>query len=532
MEKQILTPERQPLNNTRPGSNFMLHTTYTLETSEERRRRKYSLWIMYYTTLLQSIGGSIVITGMWPYLQQLDENVKKEWLGWVVAANPLGQLIFSPIIGWWCNRIDSVRVPSLFCLILFIVSNCWYGVLPIHGSNAVWFILAARFLVGISSGSITACRTFVTQGTLLAERTQAISYLSLSQALGFVLGPVGQLVLKPLGSIGIPMIEDKLSLNMYTAVGWLTAALGLTNLILLHPKLFGESDIAVREAQMKAKLAQRNGGSKLNLMNDNNRLKHLRPDYTGLSVIVITFFIVFFNFVLLETLGTPVSIDQFGWSHETAITNVGLTMIISSVVSTSIFFLIPRLAKKIDERMLLVGFGIVPMIAGRLFFFPFSGDSPPMREFGCINRENGTVIQNVTQVECLGSGYHWDVLQHGCPASQTWCFEMPALDPIIVAIGYAICTLGFPFCIALTQTIFSKMIGPRPQGLWMGALTSISSLSRVIGPIFVTFIYTNYGTIVTSATATGLMILTFLLLVIVYKRLIPLVDPRTTTVKA
>jgi len=62
------------------------------------------------------------------------------------------------------------------------------------------------------------------------------------------------------------MIEDKLSLNMYTAVGWLTAALGLTNLILFHPKLFRESDIAVREGQMKAKLAQRNGGSKPNLI--------------------------------------------------------------------------------------------------------------------------------------------------------------------------------------------------------------------------------------------------------------------------
>lgn len=103
-------------------------------------------------------------------------------------------------------------------------------------------------------GSITACRTFITQGTLVSERTQAISHLSLSQALGFVLGPVGQLVLKPLGNDGIPIIEGRLNLNMYTAVGWLTALLGLTNLILFHPKFFQESDIAQREAQMKAKL--------------------------------------------------------------------------------------------------------------------------------------------------------------------------------------------------------------------------------------------------------------------------------------
>lgn len=67
---------------------------------------------------------------------------------------------------------------------------------------------------------------------------------------------MGQLILQPLGDAGIPMIENKLSLNMYTAVGWLTAVLGLTNLVLFHPKLFRENDIAQREAQMKAKLTQ------------------------------------------------------------------------------------------------------------------------------------------------------------------------------------------------------------------------------------------------------------------------------------
>jgi hypothetical protein len=67
-----------------------------------------------------------------------------------------------------------------------------------------------------------------------------------------------------------------------------------------------------------------------------------------------------------------VSIDQFGWSDEKAITVVGLTMIISSIVSTSLFFLIPILAKRFDERILLIGLGIVPMIIGRIFFFPFS----------------------------------------------------------------------------------------------------------------------------------------------------------------
>lgn len=77
-----------------------------------------------------------------------------------------------------------------------------------------------------------------------------------------LLSTVGQLILKPLGSDGIAIIPEALALNMYTAVGWLTAALGLTNLILFHPRFFHESDIAVREAQMKAKLAQQGNNAK------------------------------------------------------------------------------------------------------------------------------------------------------------------------------------------------------------------------------------------------------------------------------
>lgn len=84
-----------------------------------------------------------------------------------------------------------------------------------------------------------------------------------------------------------------------------------------------------------------------------------------------------------------------------------------------------------------------------------------MRRFGCL-AANGTELGH-NEVNCTEIDMNWEVIDHGCPETQSWCFEIPALDPFIVAIGYAICTLGFPFCIALSQTIFSKMIGPRPQ---------------------------------------------------------------------
>ena len=44
-----------------------------------------------------------------------------------------------------------------------------------------------------------------------------------------------------------------------------------------------------------------------------------------------------------------------------------------------------------------------------------------------------------------------------------WCAEQPALDLVQFIIGVVILTLGHPFRIALTQSIYSKMLGPIPQ---------------------------------------------------------------------
>lgn len=111
-------------------------------------------------------------------------------------------------------------------------------------------MMAARFLVGVSSGSITACKTYVTQGTRIKERTAAISYLALFQAVGFTLGPAVQVILTPLGETGWKLFGG-LTLSMYTAAGWTSMLFGIINLVLFHPKLFHESDIAAKEVQYK-----------------------------------------------------------------------------------------------------------------------------------------------------------------------------------------------------------------------------------------------------------------------------------------
>merc|ERR1719295_2167900 len=73
-----------------------------------------------------------------------------------------------------------------------------------------------------------------------------------------------------------------------------------------------------------------------------------------------------------------------------------------------------------------------------------------------------------------------------------WCEYTPAITEVQFYLSYVLGALSFPYCMAICQAVYSKVIGPRPQGLWMGLLTAIGSLARICGPIFISFIYKSY----------------------------------------
>lgn len=86
-------------------------------------------------------------------------------------------------------------------------------------------------------------------------------------------------------------------------------------------------------------------------------------------------------------------------------------------------------------------------------------------------------------------------------------------------ISYGFTSIGYPIGVTLIQTIFSKILGPRPQGVWMGLMTGAGCASRVMGPIFVGFIYTRFGTYYTFGLTSIMLIISMLWLQVVNERL-------------
>lgn len=109
----------------------------------------------------------------------------------------------------------------------------------------------------------------------------------------------------------------------------------------------------------------------------------------------------------------------------------------------------------------------------------------------------------------------------GCPSTQEWCRTTPQMTVTQFLLGYGFTSVGYPVGVTLVQTIFSKVLGPRPQGLWMGIMTGAGCGSRVLGPVFVGLIYTRFGTYHTFGITGATLIIAMVWLQLVYKRLIP-----------
>ena len=465
-----------------------------LETVKERNERWRSIYAIYFTMFLMSLGFSIILTGVWPYLQNLDNSIGKEFLGYVVAANPLAQMLFSPLVGWWGDKRGSIRLPLLTTLALFTFASGFYSVLEILPGDRKMYMVAARFLVGVSSANIAVARSYLSAATKFAERTHAVSMVSLAQVLGFVVGPGLQAAVTPLGPNGLYFIN--LPVNMFTMPGWINVIMGVLNFVLFLPWNFKEHRIAIREAM-------RSEGKET----EEETLRFIKPDYVASWTLICAFFVLVFNFVLLETLGTSLTMDQFAWSNEQAMYYMGLLMSIGAIVSCITFVMIEPLCKRFNERKVMLWGGFFFMVIGRILCIPWGPDPPQIAYIEQFS--NGTRNTNGTEIL-------------GCPSIQEWCLYTPRVTVTQFLIGYSFTTIGYPLGVTLIQTIFSKVLGPRPQGVWMGFMTGAGCASRVLGPVFVSVIYTRFGTYHTFGITGLTLLVSMLWLQLADKRLIPL----------
>ncbi|XP_065057232.1 major facilitator superfamily domain-containing protein 8-like isoform X2 [Rhopilema esculentum] len=429
------------------------------ESAKEYKARWRSIRVIYLAVLLSAMEFSITLPSLWPYLQKIDPTVTPQFLAWTNGGFSLCQVAGSFLFGAWCQYRPAIE-PLVACALIRIVGNFLY-LLPekYNGFHGKMLILSAKLIIGLSTGDKAVCRAIIPQSTTTSERRNAFAVITFLMLAGYAIGTALQ-------SVAVPIIGEKghsslLNIDIYNVAGWIGIIIEIF-ILLLFLLFLKEYNIEINKSSKAGQLP--------------------KPDMGALIVTVAACSFLFYAFSLVETVSTPLMQAEFGWNKAQAVFYAG---------------------------MVLSGSGIFALIA--LLIVRYA-----MRKCYDFCR-----LLSVREVFQVGNATK-TVLSSGCSIKYSWCKSTPKIylsQYLVVSFVY---NMGICIAILVAASLYSKVIGPRKQGLFMAFLSAFGSLARFLGPVSMVPLFFNYGPRWLFVTLT-LITATFVALIAgFYKRLVPL----------
>uniref|UniRef100_A0A7N5K3Z1 Major facilitator superfamily domain containing 8 n=1 Tax=Ailuropoda melanoleuca TaxID=9646 RepID=A0A7N5K3Z1_AILME len=443
-----------------------------IETEEHYKSRWISIRILYLTMFLSSVGFSIVIMSIWPYLQKIDQTADASFLGWVIASFSLGQMVASPIFGLWSNYRPR-KEPLIVSIFISVTANCLYAYVHVPASHNKYYMLIARGLVGF--------------------------------------GAVFQTCFALIGEKGVTWDTIKLQINMYTAPVLIGAFLGVLNIILIL--------VLLREHRVDDSGRQCKNVNFEEASTDEAQVPQGNIDQVAVVATNVLFFVVLFIFALFETIVTPLTMDMYAWTREQAVLYNGIILAVLGVESVIIFMGVKLLSKKIGERAILLG-GLIVVWVGFFILLPWGNQFPKIQWEDLHNNSIPNTFGEIIIAFWKSPREDHNEEPTGCPIEQAWCLYIPMIHLAQFLTSAALIGVGYPSCNVMSYTLYSKILGPKPQGVYMGWLTASGSAARILGPVFISQLYTSWGPRWAFSLVCGVVVLTILLLLVVYKRLV------------
>jgi len=468
-------------------SNESYHHQSYLNLAEIQKAKQRTLRVVYFSMLVGSISFSIVMSSLWPYLKRIDHTVTETYLGWVNAAYSLGQMLASILFGYWCDRRPSIE-PMMLSTLLLLVGSILYGYAESFGLNGIYVVLAARFVLGISAGVISVARTVSAHLSTKETRAKVMAFLALFQAAGFFIGPALQAAAQPVGSKGVYIPAIAFSLNIYTAPCFLLIILSVVNAILLIMYFKEDFDAKTRFKDDAI----------------NSRAASMQYEPLDLKMVLVTlilWFVCMTIFTLNETILAPIMMNEFAWTREHTVFYGSIILSIAGVVAIGSFLVVIPLAKKYAEKVVIFS-GLFIMLIGFILYLPWGPGTPQLTP---------EVTTNLTNIV-------------GCPRQYNWCHTTPSI-PFIQFIAAALLVgIGYPVASVTISILYSKIIGPFPQGKYMGWFSGMGGIARIIGPLYVSAVYQHYGLRWSAVGSQGILVLSLILMGVFWKRLLPYGD--------
>ncbi|CAD5231315.1 unnamed protein product [Bursaphelenchus okinawaensis] len=247
---------------------------------------------------------------MWPYLQKIDPDATESFLGGIISIYSFGQILASPLVGWFSNYLGTIKIPVSVCIGLQVCGNLIYFYAQAAPEN--WgkhVMMLARLVLGLGSSNLALLNTYACTASTPRYKSRTIALVTGGIALGVSLGPALQLLFLPLGKDGVK-ISKNLYVNLYTAPAIGACLMNICAICCLLC-LFDES-YAGTLPQPKKRLTEKSK-------------QRLRIDWMALILCHIVGFVHYCTFTNVETLAVVLGLS-FG------IINTTLSTLFSEVL--------------------------------------------------------------------------------------------------------------------------------------------------------------------------------------------------------
>eukprot|EP00053_Salpingoeca_punica_P012391 m.110992 g.110992 ORF g.110992 m.110992 type:complete len:531 (-) comp15936_c0_seq1:329-1921(-) len=483
------------------------------EDKQHTKKRWQSIRVVYLINFLNGVGFTIVLSTMWQFLER--NGGTKSFLGYLVCAFSFGQLIAAPYWGYWASHI---KYKYLFHIsgVMKIAGNALYIFSDNVSGHRDVYMLESRFLIGLGAANVALCNAYVSGATTVDERTQGMAMLAATNGLGLIVGPLLGVCfgkMKP-GFVHDPLVLDYLTMPAVFCIFLETAnqlflffnfkdyRIDSRKKPVVEPLSISQtgsrsSSVSDLHGDLHSQTPSIQGGPSSTAGSTSSYSSELKHDNWAATVGIIIFFGCMIVISVLETIGTPLTMDEFGWNSQQGDIYNGFLSGGFGLLACVGFILAKPVSKKLGERRTLM-LGQVLMVAGLVLMMPFVGKPPKV---WTPDDDDDTATRE------------------GCNAK--WCKDMPAIMIWQYVVCLVLVGIGFPFANVMVFSLFSKILGPKPQGVMMGVLASGGSLARALGPLYFSTLYAEQGPRISFATAAGAVAFMLVVSLLSYNRLVP-----------
>ncbi|KAE9556415.1 hypothetical protein FO519_000300 [Halicephalobus sp. NKZ332] len=454
-----------------------------VEVVEELKTNWRSIYIATFVSMFNGIQFSVFFASLWPFLHTIDDNATSTFFGIVTASYCLMQTIFGPFYGIWMNKFGTTKYPLGTGIAIMGISNALYACVEMFPEHQRGYVmLVARSGVGMGSGCLGVTRAYAAMGSTLQDRTKAVTYMAASFVIGLTIGPGFQIAFTPIKDgfhIGSFHISE------YTSPAIFAVIIDTISLFVLFT-IFKEDYVGIVVTE------------------NNDDPYYVLPSFKKLpaTICILTQFTQMFVVTNGEAIGSMYGMAMFDWTDEEATKYFAIIQAVSGISSLTVYFLFMfKYGERVGrgyERIAVIS-SLTMLLLYHIITYPF-----PFLP--------GKVDQRIVNNETVG-----------CLSDYGWCNYTHQVNVwVYVLANVFIMSASFPMMTIFCSTIYSKILGNRPQGIMQSIQFMAGSFARTVGPFLMTTLFDKYGPEIIWGVEIIVLAMTLALWIIFYRQIVPL----------